>query len=195
MNAAQAVRFGAVLLVLAGYAFVFRSGEGALAAQLAQNVQLAGALRAADATLAAAASTEAERARLRRALQAGRAAGEPAALVARFVRDAATTARAHRTALTALASTAEGARQMTARRTAPAGALALDLTIEGRYADVLATVRALPASYVGAAIELRALARKNPGGSDRTVSAMIHAALEPASVTRGGAPGAHAEPV
>jgi hypothetical protein len=57
-------------------------------------------------------------------------------------------------------------------------ALPLDLTVEGRYADVLATIGALSADRVPTVVDVASLARKQVGSPDPTVSAQVHVTIE-----------------
>jgi hypothetical protein len=182
MNDAKLVRFAAVLVVLAGYAFVFRAGEGRIAAQAAENVRSSERLDAGERALTGRAELERERDRLRAQLgpaDLGRSRGD---LVAGFVRAAAALARAHHCTIVAVA--AAGA-QSSALPIAtaqvphePFEAIALETTVEGRYADVLALVRALSAAPVLAAVDIASFARKNADAPDPTVSALLHVAIQ-----------------
>lgn len=194
MTEAKAIRFGAVLVVAAGYAFVFRAGEARIGEQLARNAQIVEQLRAGERTAASFAALESERTRLLEQLRRLQVSGERSLLVARFLRDAAAAARARRTTITAV--TASGAQPViaaTAQPTPtprvqndPAGVNAglafdgipLELTVEGRYADVLATVRALSAGRVPATVDVSSLARKNAGVPDATLTAALRVVLE-----------------
>lgn len=57
-------------------------------------------------------------------------------------------------------------------------AIPLDLTVEGRYADVLATIGALSADRVPTMVDVASLARKQVGSPDPTVSAQVHVTIE-----------------
>jgi hypothetical protein len=202
MTAAKLVRFAAVLVVLAGYLFVFRAGERRIGEQLSENDQTVERLRAGERTIAVQAALVTERARLLAQIRHEQTGGERSLLVARFLRDAATVAAAHRTAITAV--TASGAApiprpasaQSEATTTAPRAAairtesslvaadgarldgIALDLTLEGRYADVLATLRALSAGSVPATVDVASLARKNAAEPDAVLTAALRVVLE-----------------
>jgi hypothetical protein len=54
----------------------------------------------------------------------------------------------------------------------------LDVTVEGRYADVLATIAALSAARVPTVVDVASLARKQAGSSDATVSAQLHVVIQ-----------------
>ncbi len=166
MTQPRTMRFAAVVVVAASYALVFRTGEARVAAQIAENARTAARLRDARAAVAARPGLEAERARY--ATFEAHAGARSGAAVARFVRDAVAAAAVRRSAITAIASAARAA-----------GAPPLEITIEGRYADVLATVRALSATSVPATVEIETIARKSAGTRDATVTATVRASLDP----------------
>ncbi|HYW54844.1 MAG TPA: hypothetical protein VE826_12810 [Dongiaceae bacterium] len=210
MTDTKIVRFAAVLVVLAGYVFVFRAGEERIGDRLAQNAQVLEQLRAGERSMASHAALESERAQLLARLRGPETAAERSALVATFLRDAAATATARRTTITAITasgaqaiSTMSSTRPASATSGAPAGTSAnaapvaaagastasavsdepfdgipLELTLEGRYADVLATVRALSAGRVPASIELASLARKSSATPDATLTAALRVVLQ-----------------
>lgn len=204
MTGAKLLRFAAVVVVLAAYAFVFRGGEARIAAQLDRNAGLVERMGAAERTLAARPRIEAQRTRLRERVRAVELDAGRSALVARFVRDAAGIAAAyHATIPTITATTAAAAIPATtvpaantgsvssaataAKNTAfaamnaepePLEALPLDITVEGRYADVLAMIRALSRARVLAAVDVASLARKHADGADATLTASLHVQLE-----------------
>ena len=173
MTDVKLVRFIAVLVVLAGYVLLFRAGEARIGDRVAANALIAEQLRDGERTLASRAALERERARLRNGLRSADARADRSALVARFVRDAASTASAHRTAITAIA--ASGTQQPVAGAFDPIG---LDVTVEGRYADVLATVRALSEGRVLATVDVTSLARKNAAAEDGVLTAALRVVLE-----------------
>jgi hypothetical protein len=194
MTDAKAIRFGAVLVVLAGYAFVFRAGEARIDEQLVRNAQTLEQLRADERTTASVAALESKRHRLLEQLRRSDIGGERSLVVARFLRDAGTAARARRTTITAVTAggaqpvNAASAQRATAGRVengsrASAGVafdgVPLELTVEGRYADVLSMVRALSAGRVPATVDVSSLARKNPGAPDATLTAALRLVLEP----------------
>ena len=59
----------------------------------------------------------------------------------------------------------------------PSGGLSYEVTLEGRYADVLATVRALSHARLPAAVGIASLTRKNPSALDATLVAALHVNL------------------
>lgn len=182
MTDAKLLRFAAVLVVLAAYAFVFRSGEARIAWQAAENARTAERLAAGQRALAARDTLEAERARLRMRLRSADLSSGRAQLVARYVRDAAAIARARRCAIIAIAGNGSQPSPPAAPSARPADdpfeAIVLEATLEGRYADVLSTMRALSAAPVLAAIDLASVARKNANAPDATVSAVLHVAIQ-----------------
>ncbi|HEY0393374.1 MAG TPA: hypothetical protein VGD01_02650 [Candidatus Elarobacter sp.] len=200
MNDARALRFAAVLIVLAGYVVVVRSGERRIADQLDANARLAARAQAAARGIASHAVLERERARLRERLRDTQLAVGRGALVERFLRDAAAATSSHRTLITAVAAGAGSApatarandssfAARTVRSDAPRGlgapasepveATPLDVTLEGRYADVLATVRELSRGRVPASVAITSVARKNVApAAPPTVSALLRVVLE-----------------
>lgn len=195
MTDAKAVRFAAVLVVLAGYVLVFRAGEGRIAARLAENAELAARLESGRRLVANGAALERERSRLRAALRNTNVRERPGVLLSAFLRHASSVAAAHHTTVTtvtaggapprslAIDRAAAGATGTVAARTTTAETTAfettvLELAVEGRYADVLATVRALSASRrVLASVEIVALARKDAGAADSLLTASLRVTL------------------
>ena len=183
MTDAKLVRFAAVVVVLAAYVFVFRAGEARIAQRLDDNARIGDRVRAGERTLASRPRLESDRTRLRGELGAVELDAGRSALIARFLRDAARIAAAHHVtipAITAATTAAAGAAGTNAPSAAgePIEAMPLEIAVEGRYADVLATMRALSRTRVLAAIELASLARKHADGADATLTAALHVALE-----------------
>lgn len=169
-RAGDALRFAALLIAVGGFFFVFRADQRRLVLQQTENARIAQRIRADDEITATAdalaAQTRALRARLaRHALDA-----DDTAAVAAFLREAARVAARRRTTIAAINA---AGRQRTSSAAAFDG-VPLDLTVEGRYADVLATLTDLSAGRVLAAIDLSSIARKNPASSDATLSASLH---------------------
>jgi hypothetical protein len=177
------LRFAAVLIVLAGYAFVVRAGDARIAQRRAENVRDGERLRAAERILEAWPAAVAERGRLIAALRDVARAGGGGAPAARFLRDAAKLAAARRTTIAAVTA---GAAPAPAVAGPPAGesrpadepfaALPLEVTLEGRYADVLATIGVLSRSGVPATVDVVALTRKAPPGAavSATLRVLLH---------------------
>lgn len=197
MSDAKLVRFGAVLIVLAGYAFVFRAGEARLGDRIAENARVAEQLRDGERTLAARAALVAGRARLREQIRSAEVAADRSALVARFLRDAARIASEHHAAITTIAASgpagAIAGQTASVRAGDPFDEIPLEMTVEGRYADVLATIRALPAGHVLASVDVTSLARKSAATADGTLTASLRVVLEriapaPATETAGALP-------
>lgn len=191
MSDAKLVRFGAVLIVLAGYAFVFRAGETRLDGRIAENARVAEQLRDGERTLASRAALIARRTRLRRQMHSTAVAANRSALVARFLRDAAGIAAEHHATITAIAASgptgvvANGGLAGTVPNGTPAARaddsfedIPLEMTVDGRYADVLATIRALPAGRVLASVDVTSLARTSAASADGTVTASLRVVLE-----------------
>jgi len=181
MTGAKLLRFAAVLIVLAAYVFVFRTAETRIADRLDQNTRIAERTRAGERALLSLPGLERRRAHLREGLRAIDLNAARSALVARFLRDAARIAAAHRATIAAI--TAGGAQSATAvaaprEQADPLEALPLEITVEGRYADVLATMRALSTARALAAVDVASLARKHADGADATLIATLHVVLE-----------------
>ena len=184
-------------VAVAGYVVAVRIEGGRADERIAANALTAERLRAGSITLAQRPRLEAERARLRGLLR-GVDTGDATRLVAEFVRDAAhESARLH-TVITAIgasnhpapatapvnsATTTPAATTTTSANTDPIVLLPLDVTLEGRYLDVLATIRRLSRMHVVAAVEVGALARTNADSSDATLSAALRVSLAHLSST------------
>ena len=188
MTDAKLVRFTAVVVVLAAYVFVFRYGEGRITGRLDENARIAERVRAGERALASRPRFEAERARLRDRLRTVQLDAGRSALVAHFLHDAARIAAAHHAAIPTIAA-ATSATPISAAPIASSAsgaqleAIPLDVTVEGRYADVLATMRALSRSRALAGIDVASLARKHADGRDATLTAALHVALERMAAT------------
>ncbi len=191
MTDAKLLRFAAVVVVLAAYAFVFRAGETRIADRLDENARILERLHAGERTLASSGRAEARRTQLRKRLRTVELDAGRSALVARFLRDAARIAAAHHATIPTIAA----AGPQNAPTAAPSEghdlleAIPLDVTVEGRYGDVLATMRALSASRVLAAVDVASLARKHADGPDATLTAALHVVLQrlvPATTTTAG---------
>lgn len=183
MTDAKLVRFAAVVVVLAAYVFVFRGGETHIAARLDETARVAERVRAGESMLASRPRFEAERRRLRGDLRAVELDAGRSALVARFLRDAARIAAAHHATIPAITATGTSPATTLATSVSSASnelleAIPLEITVEGRYADVLAAMRALSRSRVLAAVDLASLARKHADGADAMLVATLHVALQ-----------------
>jgi hypothetical protein len=195
VTAAKLVRFAAVVVVLAAYAFVYRSGETRIAARLDENARIAERVSAGERTLASRPHLEAERRRRRGELRAVDLGGARSALVARFLHEAAGISAAHHAAIPTITATGT-MNAVTLAPNAPADlleAIPLEITVEGRYADVLATMRALSRSRVLAAVEIASIARKHADGADATLTATLHVALERLAPTQIAPPAGQAD--
>lgn len=181
------MRFAAVIVVLAAYLLVFRGGETRIAERLDDNARIGERVRAGERTLASRPRVEAERRRLRGELRTVDLDAPRSALVARFLRDAARIAAAHHAAIPTITATATAVAATLPPNAAtlasnapidPLETIPLEVTVEGRYADLLATMRALSRSRVLAAVEVASLARKHADGPDVTLTAALHVALQ-----------------
>jgi hypothetical protein len=186
---AKAIRFAAVLVALAGYALVFRIGESRIAARLAANAAIAEQIDADRRLFTTRTALERERGRLHAAIRTAETETERGALVARFLRDASVIASSHHVVITTVTAGAASAARVapptvpqgpTAPSTADRGTtdpfetISLDLVVEGRYADVLSTARALSASsYVLASVEIASLARKANASREPALTASL----------------------
>ncbi len=174
---AKAVAFAAVLVLLAGYAFVFRADEDRIRARIADDRRIQLQLADARRTMRSRARLERERAELRARLRRVDLDGDRTAAAADFVRDAANIAARHHTTIASIA--AVGAASSTFATSADAfDAIPLDITVEGRYANVLATIAALSAGRVPAVVDVASLARKQAGSADATLTAQVHVAIQ-----------------
>lgn len=198
---ANAVTFAAVLVLLTGCVFVFRGDEVRIGERIVADRRILAQLASAERTLHARAGLERERDGLRARLRTVDLDGDRTAVAARFVRDAAGIAARHHTTIASIAAVGpasasaqgpgtsvvpaapspSGATGVPGVAGAPADtfeALPLDLTVEGRYADVLATIGALSADRVPTVVDVASLARKQVGSPDPTVSAQVHVTIE-----------------
>ncbi len=106
-----------------------------------------------------------------RASQRSRGGGNT--VVGRFVADAARIARAHRATVTAIASAAGATSLPSAGATSPS----LDVTLGGRFADVLAAIRALSDGDVPANVRIETIA--TAAAQTATVTAALRVVLDP----------------
>jgi hypothetical protein len=196
MTLAKSIRFAAVLVVLAGYLLVVREGERRIGERLAANAELVERLASDHRLLAMRAGLERERTRLRSSLRRAGIRAEHGPVVSTFLRDAAAVAAARGTKVTSV--TANGPSLTAPAPAAPAPAagtpntetpnagtpnapfdtVAFELAVEGRYADILATVRDLSAnSHALASVEIASLARKNTSHGGAILSASLKVVL------------------
>lgn len=187
MTDAKAIRFAAVLVALAGYALVFRTGEARIAARLAANAEIAERINADRRLFTTRTALERERGRLHAALHAAETQTERSALVSRFLRDAAVIASLHRVTIATVTAGAAAPSASAAALPAvgtnrgaagPFETISLDIVVEGRYADVLATARSLSASsHVLASVEIASLARKATASAEPALTASLNIVL------------------
>ena len=191
MTDAKLLRFAAIVVVLAAYVFIFRAGETRIAERLEENARIVERERAGERALASRPRLERQRAHLRDRLRAVDLDAGRSALVARFLRDAARIAAAHHATIPTI--TATGPQGTLAAAPGEPGdpleAIPLEIAVEGRYADVLATMRALSAARVLVAVDVASLARKHADGADATLTAALHVVLERIAPARTTPPG------
>lgn len=170
---AAAVTFAAVLVLLIGCIFAFRGDEARIGERAAEDGRILAQLQAAERTLRARGALERERDGLRARLRRVDLSDDRTTAAARFVREAAAIAARHRTTIASIAAVGPASASATTSETIP-----LDFTIEGRYADVLATIAALSSARVPALVDLASLARKQAGSPDATLSAQLRVTIE-----------------
>lgn len=186
---AKAVVFAAVLVLLSGCVFVFRADEARIGERVADDRSTLAQLASAERTLRARPQLERERGALRARLRKVDLDGDRTAIAARFVRDGAGIAARHHTTIAAIAAVGPASGAIAASAPAASSALTppaadafepipLDVTVEGRYADVLATIAALSAARVPTVVDVASLARKQAGSPDATVSAQLHVVIQ-----------------
>ncbi|HYZ16469.1 MAG TPA: hypothetical protein VE591_08715 [Candidatus Acidoferrum sp.] len=175
MKDGRAIWFGAVLVLLAGYACVFRVDEGRIEDRIARNATIAGQLSAVEERIRRRPELEAERSRLHEHLRAIDLNADRTRLVALFLRDAARIAAQHRTNIAAVAADGEGT---SSPPHPPFERISLTLTIEGRYDDLLAAIRDLSASRVLADVEVTSLTRKQSDLSRTRLTSALRVAIE-----------------
>lgn len=167
---AQAIWFVAALIVPAAFFSLFRVEELRIDAALRQNAQRTDAFARDRAFVQSAPAFERERAALEASLRTVALDAPPTRLVALFIRDAARAAARHHTTVASIAAAAAPA------AAPPFEAVALDLTLEGRYADLLATLRELTRSNALAAVDVSAFGRKDAATGGLLV-ASVHVVL------------------
>jgi hypothetical protein len=167
------------LAAIAASALLAQALERRIAERVEENASLRAAIAADLTAVAERAALSTQRERLTRELGPVLSVQDATARSAAFVREAAAIARRHRTRVSAVASaereSAFGARPSSADE--PSGGLSYEVTLEGRYADVLATVRALSHARLPAAVGIASLTRKNPSALDATLVAALHVNL------------------
>jgi Tfp pilus assembly protein PilO len=186
---AKLLWFAGVLVVVAGFFFVFRVDESHIGERLADNARITGAIARDEQRIRARAALETERARLRAQITPLTIAADRTATVTTFVADLARTAASYHTIVVSIAAAdpqPPGTPRATSSERQPRDPIdltdaferiPLDLTIEGRYGDILATIRALSSGRVLATVDVSSLSRKAPGSTDATLSAALHVVL------------------
>lgn len=160
------------VLVLTACIFVFGASERRIAEETAANDLAAAALRADEAALAARAGVDARAARLRELLAATERTSRRTSPASTFLSDAVRAAAKRRTTITLLAADAP-------RTATPASTVPFTLGLEGRYADVLATIRSFSTLRIPASLALTALTRSNVTAGERTIAATLRVELQP----------------
>ena len=171
---ASALGWCAGFVLAAGTFGILTLGERHLDGQRATNDGLAASLAADDVVLRTRGSLVAARARLHAELRQLETGGDSAPIVARFVRDAARIAQAHRTTVASIA--APGSPLASKDRTHAIDTIPLAVTLEGRYIDVLAVIRALSRLPVPAEIDVVSVVRMTHPGAV-AVAAVLRVAL------------------
>jgi len=180
----------AALAAFAGSLLVVGAAEHRLDDQFEANGRLRAAIDDARAAVAQRAASGAKLERLRSDLGRALWIRDATARSATFVRDAAQIALHHGTHVASIVAAARIERLTPQSGATAAGPreTAYDVTLEGRYVDVLATLRAFAQLRPPAAIELTGLSRKNPNAPDPTLIAALRVSLgrftaaEPADV-------------
>lgn len=176
MSDGRLIWFGAALVLLAGYACVFRVDEGRIEDRIGENATILSRLAADEERIRRRPQLEIERARLRDQLRAVDLRTDRTRVVADFLRGAARIAAQHRTTVVAVAADAGATSPEPAHP--PFDRIPLELTIEGRYDDLLATIRDLSASPVLARIEVASLTRKQADRSRTTLTSAVRVVIE-----------------
>jgi Tfp pilus assembly protein PilO len=176
MKDGRGIWFCAVLVLLAGYACIFRVDEGRIEDRTAENAAIVGQLAADEARIRRRPELEAERVSLQERLRAVDLEADRTHLVAVFLRDAARIAARHHARISAVVAESDGASSPAAHP--PFQGIPLELTIEGRYADILAAIRDLSASRVLAGVEVASLTRKQTDLSRTTLTSAVRVVIE-----------------
>jgi hypothetical protein len=153
--------FACVLVTVAGYSLVYHPYEDAIADAAASRESVT---RAIDENLALLGRREVLAGagnKLERSLRTLDLSDDPRILVALYVRDAARIASEHHVRITALATLATPREPVAPSAvdvpTPPFARTPLDLTLEGTYGDLLATIRTLSRARVLANVDLASL--------------------------------------
>jgi hypothetical protein len=180
MNAGRAVWFATVLVVLAGYVTVIRAGEQRIAEQRALAAEIGARFEADEVRLCDAATAAETRARLGRRVHRFAFEGDEAALVARFLHDAARIATQDRLRIVTIAADPALGLDPQAPATTPKAfaAAPLDVTLEGSYGDVLRGVRDLSTGHVLARVAVDGILRTHRDGAAGGVTATLHVLVE-----------------
>lgn len=173
--------FTAVLVILTGFFFVFRLDEEGVDERLVENRRIAATIERNERRVRTREALHAERERLQTQIRGIALHGERNAIVTAFVAQLSRIAAAHHAvvaSIAALDSRSASTGKAETGQSDPFDAIPLELTIEGRYVDVLATVRDLSSGHIFAAVTVASLARKNTSGADATISAVVRIELQ-----------------
>ncbi|GAC1416191.1 MAG: hypothetical protein NVSMB5_06240 [Candidatus Velthaea sp.] len=154
---AQLIWLAAVLIVVAGYFFVFRSLEERIADEYAATQSIAAALRRNDAIVRERPTLERRKRDVNARLNGLTLNADRSTIVARFVREAAGLALAHNVRVTAI--DAARATIGIARADELFDPIALDLTLVGQYRDLLGAMRDLSHTRTLARIDVASVER------------------------------------
>jgi hypothetical protein len=182
-------------IALAASVAVEQLGESQRAARIDDAARATAQIDAADSLIGRRATLIARRAQLRAELGTALHGVDATSRVASFIRDVARIANRHRTTIASivpqgtpgaaftqaapnhtLPTTSAPATGMP--RTTPVEPLAFDVTLEGEYPDVLATLGDLATLTYPADAALTSIARRNPHAVEATVSAAIRVTLD-----------------
>ncbi len=166
----QRVWWAAVLLLAGGTAAVFDLAERRIAAQAATNERLVAQLEADSIAVRSRGALLAELGRLRAELRRLGNDEAPVPIVARFVHDAARAAQEHHATIASIA--ASGSPATPSSRAEPLETIPLAVTVEGRYADVLALIRTLSNRQVPAQIDIVSIVRSDRPGTTAVAAAL-----------------------
>lgn len=176
MKDGRAIWFAAVLVLLAGYTFVFRVDEGRIVDRIGENATMLTQLAAAEERIRNQRRFEIKRARLRDRLRSIDLERDRTRIVAAFVREAVRITAQHHTTIVAVAAGA--GKSSSAPAHPPFDAVPLELTIEGRYYDLLAAIRALSASRVLAGVEVASITRKEAASRSLSLTSAVRVVIE-----------------
>jgi hypothetical protein len=175
--------FACVLVAASGYAFIYHPYEDAIADTNTSRENIAQAIDQNDALLRRRVVLEHARRELTRSLQSLDLNDDQRTIVALYVREAARITSANQVRITALdmrdslqtQESPTNASKLSAFATTP-----LDLTLVGRYGDLLTTIRALSHARILANVDVASLERSDKLSTDHAphLSARLHIELK-----------------